>query len=120
MNMKKKKKRTTEVSSQFKYINWLLINSIAFIDDNDIVYPEGTHRWHEKCDENSVPDVIIDWDAFHKRAHKRAQGNKHSYQHTVDESNSGPLSNDLFVLPSVNDKHIWSIKCWVRSFLNSF
>jgi hypothetical protein len=118
--MKKKKKRTMEVSSQFKYINWLLINSIVLIDDKDIVYPEGTHQWHEKCDKNRIPDVIIDWDAFHKCAHKCAQGNKHLHQYTVDKSNSGPLSNHLFILLSVNNKHICSIKCWVRSFVNSF
>jgi hypothetical protein len=57
-------------------------------------------------------DDDIDWDAFQERAHHRTNEIIRLRQHVMDESNDS-LFNNLTLLPTVNDKPIWHVKCWV-------
>ena len=58
-------------------------------------------------------DDDIDWNAFQERACHRANNTKKTLQHAIVESDNGHMLDNLSSLPSVNDKPIWSVKCWV-------
>jgi transcription antitermination factor NusG len=57
-------------------------------------------------------DDDVDWDAFQKRAHHRTREIIKLRQHAMNESDDSLLDKST-LMPSVNNKPLWHVKCWV-------